>query len=231
MTRRILVASICVMSTIACGKSPQQKATEDAAKSMQAGAAAMQQGAQQMAQGAQQSSQQLAQGIQQMAQGFQQMAQNSGAASKPVDYEQLKALTPDLDGWTKADVKGEELSMPVAYSRAEANYQKGDSRIQLEITDSAMSQMLLAPMSIFLGSGYSERSDDGFKRAAKIGGQPGMQEWNVKSKHGEVTAVVGSRFIVHATGNDVDQIDPVEKVVESVNFGKLAALEVSVPAF
>ena len=232
MTRRMLVAGMCVISAVACGKSPQQQAADKAAKSMQDGAQAMQQGAQQMAQAAQQAapqvaqgSQQMAQGLQQMAQGFQQMAQANGAATKPVDYEQLKGLVPDIDGWTKGEVKGEELSMPVAYSRAEANYEKGDSHIQLEITDSAMSQMLLAPMSIFLGSGYSERSDDGFKRAAKIGGQPGLQDWNAKSKHGEVTAVVGTRFIVHATGNDVDQIDPVEKVVESVNFGKLAALK------
>ena len=155
MTKRLLVAGVCLVWVAGCGKTPQQQAAENAAKSMEAGAQAMQQGAQQMAQGAQQSSQQLAQGIQQMAQGFQQMAQNGGAAAKPVDFEQLKALAPDVDGWTRSNVKGEELSAPVAYSRAEAQYEKGDGHIELEITDSAMSQMLLAPMSMFLASGYS----------------------------------------------------------------------------
>ena len=77
----------------------------------------------------------MAQGLQQMAQGFQQMAQGS---TKALDYEQLKALLPDIDGWTRSDTKGEQLSMPVSYSRGETRYQKDDARIELEITDTSM---------------------------------------------------------------------------------------------
>jgi len=166
----------------------------------------------------------MAQGLQQMAQGFQQMAQGSGSA-KVVDFEALKGFLPEVNGWTRRDSHGEQLSMPVAYSRAEANYEKGESRIELEITDTALSQLLLAPMAMFLSSGYSERSDDGFKRAAKIAGQPGLEEWNSTSNRGEVTAVVGKRYIVHATGNDVETLDAVRQVVEAVDFGSLAALK------
>ena len=123
------------------------------------------------------------------------------------------------------DTKGEQLSMPVSYSRGETRYQKDDSRIELEITDTAMNQLLLAPISMFMSSGYSERSDDGFKRSSKIAGMPGMEEWNSNSKHAEVTAVVGNRFIVSAKGDNVASLDPVRKVVESVNLSKLAALK------
>jgi hypothetical protein len=112
-----------------------------------------------------------------------------------------------------------------AHSRAEAHYEKGESRIELEITDTALNQLLLAPMSMFLSSGYSERSDDGFKRAAKVGGQPGLEEWNSRSNRGEVTALVGKRYIVRATGHDVENIEAVRQVVETVDFGKLAALK------
>lgn len=222
MTKRIAIAGLMLVSVAGCGKSPAQKAADDAAAKIQAGAQAMQQGADQMSKGAQQSSQQMAQGLQQMAQGFQQMAQGS---AKAVDYEELKALLPDVSGWTKNDTKGEQLTMPVSYSRAETRYQKDDSRIELEITDSALNQLLLAPMSMFLASGYSERSDDGFKRAAKVGGFPGMEEWNTGSKRAEVTAVVNNRFIVHGTGHDVANVDPVRQVVEAVNFSKLSALK------
>jgi uncharacterized phage infection (PIP) family protein YhgE len=220
----LLTAIVAVAACAACGKSEQQKQAEEATKQVQQGAAAMQQGAEQMANAAQNSSQQMANGLQAMAQGFQQMAQGSGAAAKSVDYEQLKALLPDVGGWTKTNPKGEEMSMPVSYSRAEAQYSKDPSHIDLEITDTALSQLLLAPMSIFLNSGFSERSDEGFKRATKVANQPGYEEWNVDSKRGEVTAVVNGRFVVHATGNDVDSIDPVRKVVESVDLSKLAAL-------
>jgi len=40
-----------------------------------------------------------------MAEGLQRMAKN---AAKPVDYEELKALLPEIDGWKKSDAKGEQ---------------------------------------------------------------------------------------------------------------------------
>jgi hypothetical protein len=207
-----LAALIC--SLAACGRSEQQQA-EEAAKQIE-------QGAQQMAQGAQQSSEQFAQGLQQMAQGFQQLTKNAAPA---VDFEQLRALLPEVDGWTRSDAKGEQLTMPVSYSRAQARYAKDTSQIELEITDTALSQLLLAPMSMFLAAGYSERSDEGFKRSTKIAGQPGIEEWNTTSRRGEVTAVIGNRFVVHATGRDVASLDVVRGLVESVDLSKLATLK------
>ncbi len=216
---RFLVAAAVLGLAGGCGNSEQQKQAEEGAKKMQEGAQTIQQAAQQAAQSQQQ---QMAQGMQQMAQGFQQMAQGS---AKVVDYEQLKALLPEMGGWTRTDAKGEQVSMPISTSRAEAHYQKDDGRLELDITDTALSQLLLAPIQMFMTSGFSERSDDGFKRAARVGGQPGYEEWNAKSKHGEVTAVVANRFIVNAKGDDMDSIDTVRKLVESVDLGKLGSLK------
>lgn len=221
MKTRIVSACLALVATAACGQSEQQK-QEEATQQIQKGAETMQQGAEQLAKSTQQSSEQMAQGLQQMAQGFQQMAQGS---TKSVDYEALKALVPELDGWTRSDLRGEQTNMGVSISRAEARYRKDNASMELEITDTALSQLLLAPMSVFLASGYSERSDEGFKRAVKVGGQPGMEEWNTDSKRGEVTAVVASRFIVKATGHDVADLAAVRKAVESVDFSKLANLK------
>lgn len=218
---RRAITSALLLALAACSSS-QQPPPQDASKKVEAGAKQFQQGAQQLAEGARSSSEQMARGLQQMAQGFQQMAQGS---AKAIDFEELKAMLPELDGWTRSDTKGEQLTMPVAYSRAETRYRNDASRIELEITDTAFSQLLLAPLSMFFSAGYSERSDDGFKRATKIGGQPGMEEWNARSHRGEVTAVCGSRFVVKATGHDIDSLDVVRKVVESVDLAKLAAIK------
>jgi hypothetical protein len=150
------------------------------------------------------------------------MAQSS---AKAVDYESLKALLPEMDGWTRTDPKGEQVSMPVSHSRAEAHYRRDASEIELEISDTALNQLLLAPISMFLQSGYAERSDDGFTRARKIANQPGFEEWNAASHHAEVTAVAGGRFVVRATGDGVASIDPVRALVESVDMAKLVALK------
>ena len=54
---------------------------------------------------------------------------------------------------------------------------------------------------------------------------PALEEWNSQSKRGEVTAVIGNRFIVHGTGSDVSSLEPVRKAVEAVNFSQVAALK------
>ena len=144
---------------------------------------------------------------------------------KAADYEDLKVLLPDVAGWTKSDVAGEEVSMPDTHSRATARYSRNDSHIELDITDTGLSQLLLGPLSVFLSSGYTERSDNGFKRAHTIAGQPGLEDWNGAAGRGEVTALVASRFVVKAIGHDVSSIDPVRSVVEAIDFPKLAAIK------
>jgi hypothetical protein len=222
MTMRILAVALILASAVACGRSEQQKEAEEAAENIQKGAEQMQQAAERMGQSGQQSADQMAQGLQQMAQGFQQMAQGSAT---PVDFEKLVAELPIVDGWERAEPRGEQNSAPVAMSLAEAVYRQGDSRIEVEIMDTALSQMILAPISMFTAMGYSERSSEGFKRSTKIADFPGFEEWNTKSKHGEVTVVVGNRFVVEAKGDDVADLAPVRKAVESMNLSRLAALK------
>jgi len=151
--------------------------------------------------------------------------QTGQVLARAVDYERLKELLPDIGGWTRSEVSGEQLTTPVTYARAQAVYRKDESRIELVITDSALSQMLLAPASIFLVPGYAERSDDGFRRAVKVGGQPAMEQWNSGSRRAAVTALVANRYLVHAEGDDVSGVEPVLATVESVNLSRLAALK------
>jgi hypothetical protein len=210
---------VALVAVVACFGSPEPTEPEEAARSVEAGAQPVQETAEQLAGDRQQRSEQVSAEAAHLARDFQQVTQG------PTDFEQLQTLLPRLEGWTQADARGEQLSMPVAYSRAEAIYRRDDSRIEVEITDTALNPLLLAPMSMFLSPGFSERSSDGFKRAARIGGQPGLEEWNSGSLRGEVTAIVGNRFIVTAKGRDLTDLDPVRKAVEAVDFGTLASLE------
>ena len=113
----------------------------------------------------------------------------------------------------------------MAMSRAEAVYRKDDSRIEVEIVDTALSQMILAPLSMFTAMGYSERSSEGFKRSTKIGTYPAFEEWNTDSKRGEVTAIVGNRYVVSAKGDDVADLEPVKQAVEAINLSRLAGIK------
>jgi hypothetical protein len=174
--------------------------------------------------GAENSFDQMAKGMEQFAQGLQQMAESGGGSATPVAFESLQALLPEVSGWTRSNARGEQMSAPVAFSRAEAHYQNGDAEIELEITDTALSQLLIAPFSMFLASGFEERSSEGFKRATTIGSSPGFEEWTHGSQSGEVMTFVGKRFVVHGKGNGVASLDPIKQVVQAVDMEKLAAL-------
>ena len=219
MRRLIVLAALA--SAAACGGGDRAR-NEEARRQVDQGARQMQQGAETMAEGARQGSAEMAKGLQQMAQGLQQMAQSSGPA---VPFESLIALLPELPGWTRGDPKGESVTAPMAHSRAEARYTMGDSRLTLELADTALSPVLTAPLAMFLRSGYAERSTDGFKRAVTVAGHPAMEDWNTRSRRGEVTVLVANRFTIKASGDDVPSIDVVRRAAEAVDIGKLAALK------
>jgi hypothetical protein len=206
---------------ISAGCGPASR-NEEANRQMEQGAQQIQRGAETMAAGAKRGASEMASGVQEMARGLRQMAQGSAT---PVPYESLVAFVPEIPGWTRSEPRGENLSRPIAYARAEARYTQGTSRVRLEIIDTALSQILIAPVSMFLAAGYAERSTDGFKRAATIGGHPGAEDWNTRSRRGEVMVLVANRFLVKARGDDVTGVEVVRQAVEAVDLGKLAALK------
>jgi len=158
--------------------------------------------------------------------GASAVAQPAVQVTRPaIDYEALKDILPEMDGWHRTETKGEQLTTPIAYSRAQARYQKDRSHIDLEISDTGMSPQLLAPVSMFLSAGFSERSDDGYKRALKVSGQPAVEAWNGRSQEGDVTAVIRDRFIIHAVGHDLSNVDPVRALVAAVDLSKLLSVK------
>lgn len=162
----------------------------------------------------------------QAAQGMQQALQQMGnKTAKAVEFEQLIALLPELGGWTRGKPKGEQVSMGITMSNAKAEYTKGETSIDLTITDSSFNQLVLSPFTMFLAAGYSERNSDGFKRSTTIAGNPGFESWRNDQKEGEVVAVVSNRFIVQAKGRDLENIDAVKALVQAVDFGRLGTLK------
>ncbi|HYN10193.1 MAG TPA: hypothetical protein VES67_22595 [Vicinamibacterales bacterium] len=222
--------SLFLIAGVGCGGGGQSGSSSTPASSSQAastaapaaGAAATAQtppGGQPSAQGG---AGQMAQGLQQFAQGLSQLSQSQ---AKPVDFELLKGFLPELSGWTKEKARGEQMNMPFAISNAKAHYSSGESSMDIEITDSALNQMIFAPFAMFMASGYEERSDDGYKKAGTIAGSPGFESWEKDSSKAEVTVIVANRFVVQATGHRMASIDPVKKALETVDLAKLATLK------
>lgn len=147
------------------------------------------------------------------------------ATVAPVPAEALAALLPEVAGWNKGSMRSELVPNPVPYSKAEAHYLKGESTIELVITDSGFQPLVLEPIAMFLAPGYDEQTGGTHRKAVAVGGSPGSETWSAGARRGEVTVLVANRFIVTGTGLNVGNLDGVRAAVRAVNFGRLAGLK------
>ena len=162
-----------------------------------------------------------------MAQGLEQFSKGltgvGGGKVEVVGFEKLGEAIPEVSGWKRGVVTGKTTSIPFPISQAEASYENGESRVDVEIMDTALNQMLIAPFSMYLVQNYSERSSDGYKKGTTVKGEPAFEEVSDGGKTANLTVVVGKRFIVKASGRRVSGIEPARAVIEKIDFGKLTA--------
>jgi hypothetical protein len=212
-----VIAATCTLA--ACGGASEQ---EKAAEQLQKSSEEMQKSADDMSKGAQE-----------MAKGFEAMAKGLAGATgdsdvKPVDpvsFKELQTVMPDVAGWEKQDPTGERMSSPFSFSQAKVTYKKGDVQIEQSIMDSGFNQLLFTPFTMFMTAGYEKETQDGFERSVNIGGNPGWEKWDKGSKNGELSVVVGKRFLVQLEGHGVDDIQTLHTVLDQTDLKKLASLK------
>lgn len=158
-----------------------------------------------------------------LAKGMEDMANMKPV--EPVSFRDLQAAFGDLAGWEKGKATGERMTAPINFSRAEIDYRKDESHIQIQISDSAFNQMLVMPYSMFLTAGYERQTEDGYERSTRVGDHPAWEKWNSEGKNGELNAIVAKRFIVQVEGQDIDDIKVLHAAMATVDLAKLASLK------
>lgn len=222
MLGSIVIASLLVAG---CGKSEQQKQIEQAADNMKKAAedaakAAEKAGTEAGAQGAND----MAKAMQGMAAAFGGGKDANGKPIEPVAFQTLQSHLPKVSGWEiDGEPEGERMTMPVPFSQVEANYKKGDSRMNVKIVDTGFAQMLIMPWSMMLASGYSKESSSGYEKATSVSGNPAIEKWDKNSKNAELDVLVGKRFMVTIEGHDVADVKAVQDFASNMNFGAIAA--------
>jgi hypothetical protein len=222
MRKMLSAIVIAAMFTAACGKSEEQKQAEKAAEDLKKAAEAIGQAAAQTGTAA------AAAGAGEAAKALQSMAaaMGGGGGGNPVDpvsFQTLQTHLPKVSGWEMEEPEGERMTMPIAFSQVEANYKKGDAIIEAKIVDTGFAQMLIAPWSMMLASGYSRESSRGYEKATSISGNPAIEKWDKNSKNGELNVLVGKRFMVTLEGRDLADMKQLQDFATSFNFGAIAA--------
>lgn len=126
---------------------------------------------------------------------------------KPVDAVSYTELLPFLpeppSGWQGEKPKGQSNQMgDMKFSEAEREYTMGEKRMEVKITDWAFRQALYAPF--FLMASFSQESTEGYNKGIKINDDPGREEYRNESKSGELSVLVGKRFLVTVKGNGIE---------------------------
>jgi hypothetical protein len=221
MRKMLSAIVIAVMFTAACGKSEEQKQAEKAAEDLKKAAEALGQAAAQTGTAA------ATTGMSEAAKAMQSVAAAMGGGDgKPVDpvsFQTLQTHLPKVSGWEMEEPEGERMTMPIAFSQVETNYRKGEARIEAKIVDTGFAQMLIAPWSMMLASGYSRESSSGYEKATTVSGNPAIEKWDKSSKNGELNVLVGKRFMVTLEGRDLADMKQLQDFATNFDFGAIAA--------
>jgi len=218
VTSAVVVAALLVSG---CGKSAAEKQAEQAAEDLKKAAETVTK--------AQQEGGDTAKGMADMAKAMQGMAAAVGGGDgKPVDpvsTDTLKGTLPQIAGWDTGQPRAERMTAPIAYSQVEIEYKNGNTEIDVKVVDTGYAQMLIAPWAMFLASGYSRETNEGYEKATTIAGHPGFERWEKDSKRGELNVFVGKRFLVTVEGNDLADTKVLHEIASKMDFGKIAALK------
>jgi hypothetical protein len=218
----LLTLSFALVLTTAC-KSPEQKAAEDAAKQMQ-------DASNKMAEATKNGTANAGDAMAAMgtAMGAAMSGANAGKKVETVDFHVLKDMLPaSLGDLRRTDATGEKTAaMGMQISHADGTYSndKGAS-ITLKITDIG-SLTGLAGMAAYAWSSteIDRESDNGYEKTSTLNGYKSHEKYDKSSKSGEVSVLVGDRFVVEGSGNGVD-MDALKSAVSKVDLGKLNGMK------
>ena len=194
----------------ACGKSDEQKAAEAAAKQM---AEALTAAGATGAAGAAALGSALA----------------AGTASDAVDFRVLKELLPDeINGMPRTSSDGEKNSaMGFTMSRAEARYetQGTNSSIKIQISDvGAMTGAAAMATYAWASVEVDRENQTGYEKTTTIKGYRGYEKFDRQTNYGELSLMVGGRFMVELEGNEVG-MDALKAALDKLDLGKLEGMK------
>ncbi len=214
----VLVLSLAGLTT-AC-KSPEQKAAEETAKNLE-------QASKQMAEASKNGGANLGDAMAAMGAAVSGAA-NSGKKVETVDFKELKALLPEsLPGMKRTNATGEKTAaMGMQISNAEGSYSADNGgSMTVKITDIG-SMTGLAGMAVYAWAtvAVDRESDTGYEKTSTIGGYKSHEKYDNSSKSGEVSVLVGDRFVVEVNGNNV-AMDAIKGTIGKVDLGKLNGMK------
>jgi len=142
----------------------------------------------------------------------------------PVSFNVLINYLPEMvDDMQRNEPRGETSSYGEwHFSTASASYSgDGDRSVNIELSDFAHVNVLYAPYTMLLKMKYSKESTSGYERSMKFGDYPGYESWNKNSRRGELTLLVGDRFLAKISTYNLPD-GSTRRIAEGMKLNRLA---------
>lgn len=158
-----------------------------------------------------------------------QPAASSSGASAPsvaspvslVPHEKLASTVPELEGWTHPAPSSATVSLPAPAAHVLTTYTRGRAQIDLEITDTGGHPDYVGSLSKVAGTSFSQTASNGYLKGTTLGGFPAVESWNHVHKLGDISVLIDGRFIVHATGTQLESVETLRTLIEKVDLSKV----------
>jgi hypothetical protein len=155
-------------------------------------------------------------------------AANGGKKVETVDYKILKDMLPaDLSGMKRTDATGEKNSaMGMQISNAEGRYSNDNgASMTIKITDIG-SMTGLAGMAAYAWAAteIDRESDNGYEKTSNFNGFKSHEKYDKSSKSGDISVLVGNRFVAEVSGNDVD-MNAMKDALSKIDLKKLDSMK------
>lgn len=139
-----------------------------------------------------------------------------------MSFQRLLPFVPVLSSWPEPKPRG-ETDWPTLVTRVYADYDRGSSRLELELMDAVKNPHVMTPLLELLRSDEAA-VQEGVERI-KIREFPGIQEWTDEARKGYVVVLLADRFTVKFTGTYVESLNVIRDAVAKVDLEKLAGLK------
>jgi len=164
--------------------------------------------------------------MQQAAEQMEKALDEQGMKVEPVDFRDLKALLPEeLIDLPRTASEGEKTgSMGIKVSTAKAKYESEDRDKRLDITisdlgtlSSGLGSMMAAA---WLMTEVDKESDNGYEKTTKFEGYRAFEKFTNSNQSGQLSFVVGDRFIVEFKGRGLE-MDALKEAANDIDLGEL----------
>jgi len=149
----------------------------------------------------------------------------------PPEQAALAKLLPTPEGWTGGDVQLSQvdISSACSYTFARVSYAKDELRVKVTLADTGAhpeSLMALASLIAILPEDYDDKVPPATTiKRMKIEESQAAEMWDAEKTTGEITVVVGGRFVVAIEAQTASDLEALRAMLASVDLKALAALK------